>query len=68
MSIWHYILGLTLLVGVQAWLNFDHPIELKYSDFKKAVVARQVSDIMISKDNIRGLLNAEGVRQFSPPG
>ncbi|RZI40053.1 ATP-dependent metallopeptidase FtsH/Yme1/Tma family protein [Herbaspirillum sp. HC18] len=65
-SIWYFILGLLVLVALQEWLGTSHQIDLNYSDFKKAVAAGQVSDLVIGKDSIRGSITYEAMKQFSP--
>lgn len=65
-SIWYFILGLVVLVAMQEWLGTNHQIELRYSDFKKAVAAKQVSDIAIGKESIRGAITFEAMKQFLP--
>ncbi|WP_136418291.1 FtsH/Yme1/Tma family ATP-dependent metallopeptidase [Herbaspirillum sp. ST 5-3] len=65
-SIWYFVLGFVLLIWLQDWISATHQIELKYSDFKKAAAVRQVSDIAITKDSIRGTITADAMKQYAP--
>jgi cell division protease FtsH len=66
LSIWYLILSLILMLWVQNKFAGARQVELKYSDFKKAVAARQVSDIAIGKERVQGDITPEAVKQFAP--
>jgi cell division protease FtsH len=65
-SIWYFVIGLVLLVAIQDVLNVGHDFQLNYSDFKKALVARQVVDIVVEKENVRGSITTEGLKKVLP--
>ncbi|HEY0843743.1 MAG TPA: ATP-dependent zinc metalloprotease FtsH [Noviherbaspirillum sp.] len=66
-SVWYFVLGMVILIAFQSWLEPGHQIELAYSDFKKAVAAKQVSEVTLGKDTIRGNLSADAMKQYLPP-
>lgn len=43
-SIWYFVIGLILIMAIQDWLQPGHNVEMNYSDFQKALSARQFLD------------------------
>ncbi len=66
-SIWYLLLALLLAFWFQSFIMGMHQVLLSYSDFKKAVVAGQVTELVLGKEVIRGKLKVEGLKEVLPP-
>ncbi len=65
-SIWYFIFAFIILLFIQNWISESKKVELNYSDFKKALSAHQVSNIVIGKEIISGSITASAIKTYLP--
>lgn len=65
-SIWYFIVAMLFLLLLQSWLTQSHNVPINYSDFKKILATKQVSDLVIGKGKIRGSITTQGLKQVLP--
>lgn len=66
-SIWYILAAIFFAFWIQSLFTASREIRLSYSEFKKAVAARQVAQISLGKEIIRGTLRVQGLESVLPP-
>ena len=61
-------LGASVLVVLLLQIVFggNREVMLRYSEFKQALAAQQLADVVVTRDYIRGSISTEGLRQLHP--
>lgn len=65
-SLWYVVLALIVLVTLQEFIDGNHTQTLTYSEFKQALAAGKVDDIVLKEGVVTGRLNAEGMEKILP--
>lgn len=66
-SIWYILAAILFAFWIQSLFMASREIRLSYSEFKKAVAARQVEQLSLGKEIIRGRLRVQGLESVLPP-
>jgi cell division protease FtsH len=67
MSSWYFIATITILVlFVQSFLVTGNIETISYSQFKSALKKRQISDVVVGENTIRGTLKPEALNEIFP--
>ncbi|NML16945.1 ATP-dependent zinc metalloprotease FtsH [Azohydromonas caseinilytica] len=65
-SLWYVFAALLLISLLQDFLGARHTLTLTYSEFKQALAAGQLQDLVIADGLASGTLKAEGLEQVLP--
>ena len=65
-SLWYVVLALIVLVTLQEFIGGNHTQTLSYSEFKQALAAGKVDDIVLKEGVATGRLNADGLDKILP--
>lgn len=65
-SLWYVLAALMLLLVLQDWLGTRHTMTLSYSEFKLALAAGKLDDVVIADGIATGRLNPDGLDQVLP--
>ncbi len=65
-SLWYVVLALVVLVTLQDFTGGNHTQTLTYSEFKQALAAGRVEDLILKDGLAAGRLNADGLEKILP--
>lgn len=65
-SLWYLFVALIMLVAIQDLVRATHTVTLRYSEFKQALAANKLEDIVIADGEATGKLKADGLEQTLP--
>ena len=65
-SLWYVVLALIVLVAMQDLIGGNHTQTLTYSEFKQALAAGKVDDIVLKDGLATGRLSADGLEKILP--
>jgi cell division protease FtsH len=65
-SLWYVLAALVGLILMQEFFTPRHTLTLTYSEFKQALVAGKLDDVVIAEGIATGKLRAEGLEQILP--
>jgi cell division protease FtsH len=65
-SLWYVVLAFIMLVSLQDIIGGKHTQTLSYSEFKQALAAGKIDDVVIKDGVATGRLNAEGLEKILP--
>jgi len=65
-SLWYVVAALIVLMTLQEFAGSNHTQTLTYSEFKQALAAGKVDDIVLKEGVATGRLNADGLDQILP--
>lgn len=65
-SLWYVLAAMLLLIALQELIGNNHTQTLTYSEFKQALAAGKLEDVVLADGLARGKLRADGVEQVLP--
>jgi cell division protease FtsH len=65
-SLWYVLAALVVLIMLQEWFATSHTLTLSYSEFKQALAAGKLDDVVIADGLATGRLTADGLDQIVP--
>jgi cell division protease FtsH len=65
-SIWYVVAAMILMITLQAWLGASHTVTLTYSEFKQALAAGSLADVVIADGQASGRLKTERLEAILP--
>jgi hypothetical protein len=66
-SIWYILAAIFFAFWIQSLFMAGHETRLAYSEFKKAVAARQIAQLSLGKEIIVGKLKVQGLERILSP-